>query len=74
MKEEGRKPIALRAIQGHTHRVTADTPYDDRFEEENANGELRKTQVLHSSKGGQILYLVHTNKKGLGKTTPEKHP
>ena len=38
MGEHSIKPIALRAIQDHRHRVTAETPYDARFEEEGARG------------------------------------
>ena len=38
MREHSIKPIALRAVQSHKHKVTAKTPYNDRFEEEDASG------------------------------------
>ena len=43
MKERSIKPVALRATQGHKHKVTEETPYDDRFDEEDARGDLRTT-------------------------------
>ena len=50
------KPIALRAVQGHAHEVTEATPYDQRFDAEDAKGDLRKTKLKHSYDGGRILY------------------
>lgn len=71
MKERSIKPIALRAIQGHKHKVTAETPYDDRFEEEDARGDLRTTSLKHSSEGGKIPFLVHSTKRGVQNTIIE---
>jgi len=34
------KPVALRAVQGHKFKVTDETPYDNRFEENDAGGGL----------------------------------
>ena len=65
MEEENLKPLALRATQGWTFKVDESTPYDTRFEEEDARGDSRKTFLLHTSKAGKITYLVHASRKGL---------
>ena len=45
MSNEHLKPIALRAVQGHNHRVDEHTPYEDRFDEVNARGDSSDYKV-----------------------------
>ena len=45
--------------------MTDETPYDTRFDADDAEGNLRTTPLLHSSKGGEIPFLVHSTRKGL---------
>ena len=45
--------------------MTEETPYDDRFDEEDARGDLRTTPLKHSSEGGNIPFLVHSTRKGV---------
>ena len=71
MGELSIKPVALRAVQGHKQKVTDRTPYDHRFEEEDARGDLRTTPILHSSQSGEIPFLVHSTKKGVRDTIIE---
>ena len=63
------KPIAPKAVQGHNQRVDEDTPHDDRFDEEDARGDLRTAKLKHSYDGWKVPFVIHATRKGINSIT-----